>query len=73
MSRMRISQPVFVLLLIVFLLIGCSGSAPETPHPGAALWGPMEISKRGSNASAEGGTVSVTVTDDGTGIAKAGY
>ena len=61
-----------VLALGLLLFIAC-GSPSDQPLPGAIYSGALQVSEEGRNATAKGGEIEFTLTQDGTGIASVGY
>ncbi|MDA3936647.1 MAG: hypothetical protein PF636_07275 [Actinomycetota bacterium] len=84
MSRQRRRLCIIGVGLTVMLLTGCgststeqqqgtTGDAPVQPEPGAVLSGPLSLVQEGTNGSAGGGELSITITDDGAGISLANF
>ena len=72
MKSVKKANWIFAAILLLLVLTAC-GSGVSTPQPGVTIAGPLELTRSGSNASMGGGVLEITITDDGTGIASAGF
>ena len=72
MTRKQSLLSVSALALGLLLFIAC-GSSGDQPLPGATYSGALQVSEEGRNATAKGGQIEFTLTQDGTGIASLGY
>ena len=71
MLRTRVPLALFSLLIFSLLITACT--AGVSPQAGATYEGELTIQQIGTTGRALGGTIRITLTEDGTGIAELAY